>query len=121
MSDKILRSSLIRLASTLPKGSLERSALVTLLASTNMQPGNYYAIREGGGGYDLKGMWFLAQAVLKNGSMRGLLVTWYADSRVPEKAKLTQVDRRWADASWLATTEATLDPKVRVRFGARAL
>jgi len=85
---------------------------------TYMQPGQYYAIKPGRGGYDLKGMWFLAQEVLKNGSMRGLQVIWYDERRVPEKAKQTQIDLHWAE-SWVETTESALGPKVAARFRAR--
>lgn len=113
-----LRSRTIRLAASLPQGEV-RTALLDVLAAT-MTPGKYYTIKPGGGGFDTRGMWFLAQEVQKNGSMRGLLVMWYADRRVPEKAKITQVDRRWANDSWLPIEESEIEPKALERFRARA-
>lgn len=116
MSDS-LRSRTIRLAASMPKGET-RTALLGLVATT-MQPGKYYAIKPGHGGSDIYKLWFLAQTVQANGSMRGLMVRWDASRRGPDKAKITQVDRRWATDSWLPVEESEVDPKAIAQFKAR--
>jgi len=135
---------LIRLASSLPTGSDERHAVLSLIAGCEKLPAgpmrencekkkkegeendekdakkaNAYGM-EPERLYKLKNKdWFFyALEAQKNGSMKGYQVVWEPSDFNPSKAVTSRVDTTWA-RDWKEIQKSDLDPKVVKRFAAR--
>ena len=78
-----------------------------------MTPGKFYHTDRTAS--DVLGYWFYALDGQKNGKMKGVFVTWWVDSRMPDKGKLQSVDPQWA-RDWKEVEERDLPPQVLAKM-----